>query len=1169
MPHGVNSSRAAKSVLSVPSVVDAAKHGVAGGTTIVQSIMVFLSVVIPLLKAVKTFQGLLPANPFAKSTLAEPRVHREAVVHARRLPAWLWWVAYIACVPALKLGEVRFPLIGRYMWMFRQRTGLRLPDWVDQWPVRTVASWFLLASLGKWAADLVAWKRFSPIGAKWTTVFIQRTLKASALTSSQQRQVFVDVPLVVAEKQVNHTHGAAARDRNAGSATSALAARMLGLEPYFVQQSLADVRKARAGDRSFHWAKDLAIPPREFSFDPSTHAAVLVDVDHYVDMPWLLATKPGTYFVCTFQPTASAESVGEYTYRFLPDGKVAYRVSGGAEYVHEIWDYSGDTLLVEGRGFVQKTVVAYHIDRKRLDAHHVIVLLSQIGQFTVPAFLPTSLFLEGNTLKRFNPVQGDHIVIDVVTQAGLLRSVAITGDYNAVTLPRAQFDAVRAVSLVAKVPITPAMVASNIAPSSPAGLPTERMAPGHAAIVASFIRAGLPKFVPAVYPPSESVITVMFDKHDYSAPVPLAGLGSPLVGPCYGFASSIASDDRCIAGRVEAFHSFEEKPISPTMAGYMQEFVERLIPVAHRGHPVSDDEVRSRQDRPSQRAELDEASVTGDRGKKGVSAFVKKETYQKVTDPRNISTYTPATKLKYSRFVYAFSDEVMSQQPWYAFNMTPAECAERVCQVLLHARWSVLADGNRFDGHVRRCARVLERMCALRFFAPEHHSALNEAMDEQFAQPGSTEHSRKYRQDYDRGSGSLETANFNSIDTSFIGYCGHRNTTVNGVKRTPDEAWAALGVYGGDDSLEGEIDPAALKKSAAIFGQDYEITVVNRGDIGVEFLNRQFGPNVWNGDRNSMANPSRLLSKLWVGPARLLEGPKAKQQTLQRLGERLSGYYRMDRNSPVIGPITEVAHELLGDYVDGELMPWDGRHSIEVNWPNEDETGWMDDLFNKFIPDFDAERFAGWITAMRVAQNPELLLQAPLCTSAGAVEPIAVKQPCIVGDSLELPKPKEPEDDGAGIGGDLEEPLRRRRSESHEAPLEEATREVQEALLAACKTQGIDEVVVGADGSCVSVMFKQADDAVIKPAQRQDAAKTATSRTKPPGAEFSKKPKATAKGASHVDPRDWKRPALRPNETKKAFEERSLKWERDRTYAAKKLGVVLTDAPAKGGAPKR
>lgn len=832
-----------------------------------------------------------------------------------------------------------------------------------------------------------------PIGAKFTTRLIDQTKVNPVISSSNARQIFVSTPLVRAGATRNHTHGKSAADRNAGSATAALVATSLGKEPYYLQKSLSDVRKNRPGDRTYHWPKDLAVPSAEFSFDATKQCAIMVDVDYYVDMPHLLANYPGTYFISTFCPTAAAVGKGEYTFRFLEDGKVHYRVSGGAEYTHHIWDYSGDAFCVKRYGLTKQTIVAYHIDRKPLDDHHALIMLTVISQFDLPSVIPADFVLPHAKMRRFKPIFGNHVVLDVVKPTGLERSVAILGDHTSVTLPKTSLDAVHAVALVAKVPITPAMVASNIAPSDPVGLPTAKLDPGAAPIIASYIRAGVPHFPPVVYPAPECVIPVYFDKHDYDAPQHMKAFGSPLIGPCYSYVESLASDDACIKGRVEAF---TKKPtitsIPPKLAGYMQEYLKFLIPEPHTLHPLGLDQVQEYQERATQRAILDEAHYSGPFYRRMWRTFVKKETAVKPSDPRNISTATPQAKLHYSAFMYAFHEGVMKHQKWYAFNKTPIMIAKCVTQILKDAPHAVPADAGRYDGHVSFIQRILERAVALRAFNQQHHQELTNRLDEQIGLPAVTSNGRKYDSEYSRASGSSETSGFNSIGTSFTGYAAWRETTTNGRFHTPEEAWEKMGIYGGDDSLEGGIDPEALERVAKMIGQEYKIKIIKRGDPGVEFLNRQFGPDVWTGDPNSMANPARALAKLWVGPAHL-------KDPLERFAERMSGYYRMDRNSPVLGDICRLAHMTLGERTEGVLMPWAGSYDTDTNWPNED-SGWMVDTFNQFIPDFDWDRFRNWLRTVAsdfAEDRKETILHPPLCTAAPTT-PTTSTTPCVIGD---------------------------------------------------------------------------------------------------------------------------------------------------------------------------
>lgn len=702
-------------------------------------------------------------------------------------------------------------------------------------------------------------------------------------------------------------------------------------------------------------------------------------------------------------------------------------------------------------------------------------------------------------------------------QDGLYRSVAILGSHLSVTLRKTALDAVHAVAITAKSAITPGMVDSNISPPGKNGMPEYKLAPGQSHVIASYLREGVPLFPPMVHPPEACVVPIWYDKYGSESRIPLSGFGSPLIGPNYVHASDIASENQCISGRVEAFTSREEQELRPSVAGYMAEFARFVVPdhLAHTGMPVGHEEVHDRQDRPSQRSILDQAEMSGPWYKKLFRTFDKIEEYQKITDPRNITTVTPEAKLKNSRFMYAFHDIVMSQLDHYAFNKTPREIAEKIVVILASSSHSVLADGSRFDGHVTRLARVLERIIMFRFFKPEWYSELNETLDEQIGLPGVTREGRVYASFYTRGSGTLETSDFNSLLSMFIGYCAWRNTVVNGQKCSPEEAWANLGIYGGDDSLEGAVDPKALKRSAEMMGQDYEIDVVQRGCRGVNFLNRWFGPDVWTGDTSSMANPKRLLAKLWIGPTNL-------PNPIERFAERISGYYRMDRNSPVIGKICMVAHELLGERVEGMLMPWDGKHSLESNWPNED-SGWMIEQFTESIPDFDFDRFEDWIGQIWYERDAGLLLRAPLCTpDVGQV--LTSKVVCVAGDEMLAP---------------VNPPV----------------------LVAKDKEEMSSESVARSDGPPGLVMDDESDEEgeipeVVQTAEQAVPVVTEKGTKAPQKAgprvkkTADRKPKVEAKPFDKNRPDLWEAP-------KNATPERLAEWRKLRAKVAKKLGIKL------------
>jgi hypothetical protein len=913
-------------------------------------------------------------------------------------------VAATAIVLVLALSRKLEPLQRPLLEAYSSFTGLAVETTT---PIK-YQKW-LLAILGALALRRVAqawWRRHkSPIGASIATQLIDKTISRGELQSSAQRQVFVETPIVRSEfRPAGHTHPESAANRSAGTATAALVAQSLGLNPYYIQMSKDDERKGRDGARSFHWDKDLAVKSQPFKLDTKKDCGILIDVDYYVDMPHLLATHPGTYLLYTFQPTAAAEHEGEYTFRFKENQHVEYRVSGGAVYDHQVWDYSKDTITVKDPGVLMDTVSCYHIDRKMMDKHHCVILLSLIATFKVPTFVPLDMVLSGGVLSRLEPFRHGHVILDTVHKDGMYRSVALNNGIYAVTLPRHKFDSVYATAMSSKVGLTPALVSSNINQASLSGLPAERLPPGYDKIIACHVRLGVRSVVPVVVSPDEAILPILYSHDDFDAQPTLKAFGSPITEACYGHVRSIFSDDKCIFHRVEKFQDTAEdggappteKEIPPSIATAMQQFLEFMIPVPHTGSPADYDEVYARQDRPSQQRKLFNAEVVGDFARAMWTSFQKVEPYQKVTEPRNISQAEDKVKLEYSTFIYAFQQEVMADLDWYAFNKTPQEIAARIVVILSGAEHAVLSDANRWDGHIKRIMRVLERCAMLRHFRPEFHEVINELMDKQINLTGRTAEGRKYESAFSRGSGSAETAVFNSLENAFIAFLAWMRTSKNGRYLTPEEAYAALGMYGGDDSIDGGIDPRALRRSAELLGQDFDIDVVPRGDKGVNFLNRQFGPNVWFGDMNSMSNPDRALSKFFVGPYVLHHPGK-------RVAERASGYLRMDANTPVLGDLCRAAVEIFGetDVSSGILVPYFAKFPKGTNWPNED-SGWMTDTFSDFLPNFDHSIFREHLVFMRHMDNAgaqAAFFQFPKCTPPEKVRG-NIKYDVVVGDEL-------------------------------------------------------------------------------------------------------------------------------------------------------------------------
>lgn len=782
------------------------------------------------------------------------------------------------------------------------------------------------------------------------------------------RSLFSSSDLVASKSALNHTHGASAAARSKASSEMKLLADELGLRAHFYQQSPSDQKLGREGSRSYYWAKDLAAERR--APDPNAEFFAMVDVDYYVDMPAFLANHAVPVCMYTFNPSCVAKSTGEYSFTFNVDNEVEYSVSGGAEYKHRVWNYGTDVVIAEkcSWGF-WRTSVVYNVDRRQVDQDHQMVLLTPIARSA--GLFPLSWFVSGAVLKRLSvcePVQVDGEVVnftrlDLQTASGLMRSTGVAGQHVCATIPAALDDTIQLQSCLNKVDLTLAQVKTTIETSDTA----------IAAVLVRYHRAACPHKPDTVYPVQQSVTKFEFYPKNYdpdskAAVVPFM---SPLsLGSCVPTICK-SNDEQSIKGRVLGVAT-PELTISGTMIGHVEEFARFLVPDrrARTGHPVDQDEVFERQSRPAQRRILDEAAALGGLSHQPVSSFMKKESYAKVTDPRNISIIPGRNKLGYSAFVYAFS-ALLKETDWYAFGKTPIEIAQRVADICSGAQVVSMTDLSRCDGRVSNLLRALERVVMMRFFNQDYHEELLELLGSQFKQTAYTSTGMKYATGYSRLSGSPETADFNSFGNAFIAYITFRR-----LGYSAEESWKRLGLYGGDDGITADCPSVPYAASAALVGQVLECEEAVRGRRGVNFLSRYYSPFVWEGGLDSMCDAKRQIIKL-----HLTGSLGANVTPLMKLREKMRGFYLTDANTPVVGRFARVVTEMYGQYegddrLRGVASYW-AKEDASVQFPNENVDGWMDEEFEQNFPGFDRSRFERW--ADRVSKNEAHPLAPPLC----------------------------------------------------------------------------------------------------------------------------------------------------------------------------------------------
>jgi hypothetical protein len=212
---------------------------------------------------------------------------------------------------------------------------------------------------------------------------------------------------------------------------------------------------------------------------------------------------------------------------------------------------------------------------------------------------------------------------------------------------------------------------------------------------------------------------------------------------------------------------------------------------------------------------------------------------------------------------------------------------------------------------------------------------------------------------------------------------------------------SALGIYAGDDALEGGIagltsedHVSAWRRAARQMGQVLTGDVRRPSDP-VMFLARNFG-GAWYGSTSSMADIRRVLWKIHCTS----NMPKGVSPAT-KCYEKGSSLHATDANSPILGPLAAKMMSVpgAGRYIASMNREQRGWWSAYSNsFPNVYEP-WMDEYVALAIPDFNLDYFNEWIEGGDV-------LRAPVCHVVASEE---VKQPSrdvMVDGELVRGKPK-------------------------------------------------------------------------------------------------------------------------------------------------------------------
>jgi hypothetical protein len=716
--------------------------------------------------------------------------------------------------------------------------------------------------------------------------------------------------------------------------------------------------------------KDTQVMPKLFSVG-SNDIVSIVDVDQYVDMNWFMTEHFCPILLYTFQPGVCAADRGEYSYTFNKNNEVVYRVAGGAEYVHKVWNYDTDvittTRLFAGkswtnwRNWIPFVTTAYLVDKRQMDPDHQLIGLFPIKRWFGPLAL-IARYLKGKPLQRFSIVNGDFLRLTNHGPGGMTVSTGKIGSPLCGTITARQDAALASLARTTKSGLT-LMHVKKIMPDDELG----------ATYVYEFHSQKLPEATVVSYSGSrkDGVRGYQFNPMNYDpeAKHSLVSFMSPIIDG--GFCPDITLDNakQAIAGRITGVKSVTS--VDRFMSRAIDEFSRILLGTAGVKKqsliPYGYEEVYARQDRPTQRRILQQAEFV--EGKNVGKNFMKREAYGKCSDPRIITTIEGSRKYRYSTFMYAFTDEVIKCQPWYAFGKTPLDVACRVGSVCSSAKQISNTDFSRFDGTISEVARALEKRCILAAFRPEYTDELLTLLRDQCGVDcyiSVNDESVHYNSGLARLSGSPETSTFNSLVNAFTAFLAWRMTKLpTGGYVSAAEAYTRLGMYGGDDGITPDLQPSVYVRAATKLGLKLDIEPIPRGSRGVKFLNRIYGPEVWFGDVTSMSDPLRALSKF-----HLCVNMDTRTTDLTKLCEKAYAYYLSDRSTPVLGEfVSSVVRILPHQYRFRNLHGiWNAQYEELVQYPNGVIDGenvytpdWMVEEFQLAVPGFRHDIFRSWL----------------------------------------------------------------------------------------------------------------------------------------------------------------------------------------------------------------
>jgi hypothetical protein len=803
----------------------------------------------------------------------------------------------------------------------------------------------------------------------------------------------------------DHTHGRSAGERSAGNMFMHMAATALGKEPFEISMSRTAQRRNYDGERgALFWAKDTAVQLTDPFSTRANDAEMLIvtDVSYYIDDWESVLSEPRPVMEYVFNPTTAGESATDYSFRFMEDGTLSADISGGGHYGHLLWGVHGDAIVCKtyGTGLlgwilrklsIPKRATVHCIERYRVGDHTQV-----IGYFpTITASFPWSALLctlQHTPIARINPVKDGFVRLVVQDHEGLKVSIARAGRYSSSTIPyETESQLLDIAQMTPDGKITNASVASAISENGPESRlwtvylrsqprPTEDL-----------------RIIDATRTRSANVAQFLVsDPYDPDAKDMMVPFMNDLIQGV-GFSHANTRDNELVGILKRVVEVRSDVQMNGHIYRYVLEYLEQLSQGRrHFLHPVDPEDVIAGAKNERARAIYEDGDLQTEPEAPVLRTFGKAEMNAELKPMRNITTYPGFQKLSAAPYAQALSKYIGSIEMahpsglihgFYAGGMKPVGIAYAITSICLGADFINQSDYSKMDGTISPCLRTFDTMLMCHLFAPQYHSDIRAVLRRTRSQSAVTRNGVFYQTGTGQGSGCMFTSIIQTLRSDF-------NIFLASRYQDPDhsalEAFIRPRLLLGDDAVIAGLHPDSLVRSSQSLGLKVKTCIVGRGESGVSFLSRNYGPGIWNGDASSCCTVVRAMGNFTR---------TTKSNTLapeEKLVSKALSLWLTDANTPGVGPFVCKVLELAAaeDVAPGpDMDSWWSQWSKDEQYPNENDDNWMDSCIPLWL-DF---------TSLYAEVGRATCLNDMLHLSACGEQPIILPYPeigCVVGDEL-------------------------------------------------------------------------------------------------------------------------------------------------------------------------